>query len=89
VTDPRDEKIAELERIIAAQRETIERLMARVTALEARLAQNSSNSGKPPSSDPPAERGERPKPKPSGKPRGGQPGHKGHRRGARSAPLPR
>lgn len=82
--DPRDEKIAELERIIAAQRETIERLMARVTALEARLAQNSSNSGKPPSSDPPAERGERPKPKPSGKPRGGQPGHKGHRR----EPLP-
>jgi transposase len=80
VGDPRDEKIAELERIIAAQRETIERLMARVTALEARLAQNSSNSGKPPSSDPPAERDERQKPKPSGKQRGGQPGHKGHRR---------
>src|SRR5258708_2111482 len=54
--------------------------MARVIELEARLAQNSSNSGKPPSSDPPAERGERPKPKPTGRQRGGQPGHKGHRR---------
>ena len=80
MADPRDEKIAELERVIAAQMETIERLMARVIELEARLAQNSSNSGKPPSSDPPAERGERPKPKPTGRQRGGQPGHKGHRR---------
>lgn len=80
VADPRDEKIVELERVIEAQRETIARLMARVAELEARLAQNSSNSGKPPSSDPPEERAERPKPKPSGRQRGGQPGHKGHRR---------
>ena len=84
MADPRDLNIAELERVIAAQQETIERLAARVAELEARLAQNSSNSGKPPSSDPPGERGERPKPKPSGRKRGGQPGHKGHRR----EPLP-
>ena len=80
MADARDERLAELERVIAAQRETIERLVARVSELEARLGQNSSNSGKPPSSDTPAERAERPKPKSSGKKRGGQPGHKGHRR---------
>jgi transposase len=48
--------------------------------LEARLAQNSSNSNRPPSSDTPADRGERRKPPGSGRPRGGQRGHKGHRR---------
>lgn len=80
VADWRDERIAELERIVAAQQKTIEALMARVAELEARLNQNSSNSGKPPSSDAPADRDERRKPKPSGKRRGGQPGHKGHRR---------
>lgn len=80
MADPRDEKIAEQERVIEAQRETIARLMARVDELEARLAQNSSNSGKPPSSDPPGKRDERPKPNAGGRKRGGQPGHKGHRR---------
>lgn len=87
MADWRDKKIAELERIIAAQQKTIEaqqktieQLMARVAELEARLAQNSSNSGKPPSSDAPTDRDQRRKPKPSGKQRGGQPGHKGHRR---------
>jgi transposase len=71
--DWRDDRIAELEAEVAALKE-------RLAALEARLAQNSSNSGKPPSSDPPGARGERAKPKPSGRQRGGQPGHKGHRR---------
>lgn len=87
MADPRDDQIASLEvmlaeqrRVIAEQQETITRLSARVAELEARLAQNSSNSGKPPSSDPPKEREKRSKPKPSGKQRGGQPGHKGHRR---------
>lgn len=54
-------------------------LTAKVEELQAKLGQNSSNSSKPPSSDPPwkppAERRERGKRK-----RGGQPGHDGHER---------
>src|SRR5438045_2301483 len=51
-------------------------LQARVRELEARLGQNSSNSSRPPSSDPPqAPPG--PKAPPSGRKRGGQPGHRG------------
>ena len=56
----------------------VEALTAKVTALEARLTQNSSNSSKPPSSDPPGaprtlkgRTGRRP---------GGQPGHKAYKR---------
>src|SRR4051794_21002971 len=60
--------------IIAAQHERIARLEARVADLEARLNRTSANSSRPPSSDP-----FRPKPPPprtpSGKRRGGQPGH--------------
>ena len=54
-------------------------LLLRIRELEARLAENSSNSGRPPSSDPPGA----PPPtgrKPSGRTRGGQPGHKKHHR---------
>jgi transposase len=49
-------------------------LEARIADLEARLGQDSSNSSKPPSSDPP---GAKPAPAraPSGKRKGGQPGH--------------
>ena len=51
-------------------------LQARVRELEARLRQNSSNSSRPPSSDPP--QGPRQRPAlPSGCKRGGQPGHRG------------
>lgn len=50
----------------------------RIRELEARLAQNSTNSSKPPSSDPPGV--VRPGKKPRGKKRGGQPGHRGHHR---------
>jgi transposase len=49
-------------------------LEARLGDLEARLDQNSSNSSKPPSSDGPHVKPAPPKP-PSGKRRGGQPGH--------------
>lgn len=80
VADRRDLRIAELEGLVAELRDTIEVLVARVAELEARLGENSSNSGKPPSSDPPSARNERSKPKSSGRARGGQPGHKGHQR---------
>ena len=72
--DPRDRRIAELMALV-------ERLTARVAELEAqvaRLSRNSTNSSKPPSSDPPTvTRSPRP---PTGKKRGGQPGHQGHQR---------
>ena len=47
--------------------------------LRARLAQNSSNSSRPPSSDPPSTPA-RPEREPSGRKRGGQPGHENHKR---------
>src|SRR5262245_27393113 len=49
-------------------------LEARLTDLEARLNQNSTNSSKPPSSDPPHAKPAPPK-TPSGTRKGGQPGH--------------
>src|SRR3954471_3744800 len=55
------------------------RLQARVQALEARLGQNSTNSSRPPSSDPP-ETPARPPAPPTGRRRGGQPGHPPHQR---------
>lgn len=54
-------------------------LQQRVADLEERLGQNSRNSSKPPSSDPPNAPPRPPRP-PSGRPRGGQPGHAGHTR---------
>jgi transposase len=51
----------------------------RIAALEARLSQDSSNSSKPPSSDPLHVKRRAPRP-PSGKARGGQRGHKRHTR---------
>ena len=59
----RDAKIAKLER--------------RVAELETQLGQNSTNSHKPPSSDPPGTRPSKPS---SGRQRGGQPGHKPNKR---------
>jgi len=49
-------------------------LRAEVAELKVRVGQNSSNSSQPPSSDPPSV-GPRPTRQPSGKKRGGQPGH--------------
>src|SRR5829696_10209367 len=55
--------------LILAQRE-------RIRDLEARLGQTSANSSRPPSSDPP-QAPVRPQAPPSGRQRGGQPGHRG------------
>jgi transposase len=55
-------------------------LQARVRELEARLSQHSANSSRPPSSDPP-QAPARLKAPPSGRKRGGQPGHRGAWRG--------
>ncbi len=51
-------------------------LQERIRELEARLGQTSANSSRPPSSDPP-QAPPRPKAPPSGRKRGGQPGHRG------------
>ena len=61
---------------IDAQDKEIARLTIRVSELEARLKTNSTNSSKPPSSDPPGM--QRSKAAPSKRKRGGQPGHDGH-----------
>ncbi|MDC0708795.1 IS66 family transposase [Stigmatella sp. ncwal1] len=83
--DARDVRIAELEAQVAQRDERIAQLMAlvsaltqRVAELEQRLAQNSSNSSRPPSSDAPGS--PRPGKKLTGKRPGGQPGHKKHER---------
>ncbi|OGV61353.1 MAG: hypothetical protein A3K18_07270 [Lentisphaerae bacterium RIFOXYA12_64_32] len=90
--DPRDARIAELEAALAASQVQLEAIttkltrqlemaLTRIGELETKVAQlsrNSTNSSKPPSSDPPSvARAPR---APSGKKRGGQPGHPGHQR---------
>jgi transposase len=69
--------------LLAAQveilKEQVEQLRRQVAELQARLDQNSSNSHKPPSSDPPWAAKASPK-KPTGKRPGGQQGHRGHHR---------
>ena len=67
------EELADENRALRAQ---VAELLARVAELEARLGMNSRNSSKPPSSDPPNVAA-RPKRSPSGRRRGGQPGHRG------------
>ena len=61
-------------------RRYVESLAQRIEQLESRLNQNSQNSNKPPSSDPPYQRPERGSKK-SKRRRGGQKGHTGHRQG--------
>ena len=84
VRDWRDDRIEELERENAQLRARVCELEAiivalerRIRELEARLAQFSGNSSKPPSTDPP---GTPPstRPKRKGRKRGGQPGHTKH-----------
>src|SRR5215217_4592067 len=60
----------------AAAQALIVALQERIRDLEARLGQTSANSSRPPSSDPP-QAPARPKAPPSGRKRGGQPGHRG------------
>jgi transposase len=67
-----------LEELLQAALVKITALEAEVAELRSKLAQNSRNSSKPPSSDGPG--AERPSKEPSGRKPGGQPGHKGTKR---------
>lgn len=58
----------------------VERLEREIRELRALLERNSSNSNRPPSSDSPSQRADRPSRPPSGKKPGGQPGHEAHMR---------
>jgi transposase len=71
-----DARIAELEAVVEQQREQIATLLERLRELEARLAKDSHNSSKPPSSDG-LGRKTRSLRKKSGKKPGGQVGHRG------------
>jgi transposase len=57
----------------------VDDLKAEVAELRERLGQNSSNSSRPPSSDPPSYKA-KPEREPKGRKRGGQPGHQGSTR---------
>ena len=58
---------------------TVDDLKAEIAELRERLGQNSSNSSRPPSADPPYYKPQPPR-EPRGRKRGGQPGHQGHAR---------
>jgi transposase len=73
-------RLDRLEERLAERDAQIVALKARVAELEAELGRSSSNSGKPPSSDSPAQRGSRPERPKTGKKPGGQPGHSGNQR---------
>jgi transposase len=70
------EQLATLRLENAALRAQNAVLHQRIRELEAQVGQNSSNSSRPPSADPP-HAPVRPKAPPSGRKRGGQPGHRG------------
>jgi transposase len=69
-----------IEAELASLRACVAQLQALQLQLEARLNQNSQNSSRPPSSDPPAAPKPPSLPAPSGRTPGGQPGHKGNTR---------
>jgi transposase len=70
--------VQSLEQRVEQLEKSVSQLLQRVEQLESRLNQNSQNSNKPPSSDPPYQRPAREVRK-SKRRRGGQKGHKGHR----------
>ncbi len=70
--------VAQRDQVIAVLLAKVEALTARAAELEARLNQNSTNSSKPPSSDPPGT--QRPAKPTTGRRPGGQVGHKPHKR---------
>lgn len=75
------ETLAQREATIAELTAKLEAALKRIEELEAKLNQDSSNSSKPPSSDPWWKQRPKKAPKQKGKrKRGGQKGHKGHRR---------
>jgi len=65
--------------LVQQYEQRLQALQKRVDELEQRLGQNSTNSSRPPSSDPPHVKRPPPKPK-SGRKRGGQPGHERQQR---------
>ena len=75
-----EERIAKLEALVERLLAENATLKARVAELETQLGQNSRNSGKPPSSDPPSVRDERAQRPSAGNAPGAQPGHKPRRR---------
>jgi transposase len=77
--DPGCPKCAELSARVAELEAELVQALKRIKELEARLNENSSNSHRPPSSDPPNAPKRPGKPK-TGRKRGGQIGHKGTRR---------
>jgi transposase len=79
------ERIAQLEAEVANLKEHLARALARIHELEGREAKNSHNSSKPPSSDGSGYKRLSQR-KPSEKPSGGQPGHRGHHLGLVESP---
>jgi transposase len=79
-------RIAALEEENRVLRALVTSLTAKIIELEARLNKNSGNSGKPPSSDGPKKGAPKNSRVPSGRPSGGQSGHKGVTKALSPAP---
>jgi transposase len=75
-----ERELAELRAAVASRDATIAKQEARIAELERELGKNSRNSSKPPSTDSPEDKEERPARKPSERKPGGQLGHKGTQR---------
>jgi transposase len=73
-------RVVALEAALQRLEGTVGQLETTVQHVQEQLEQNSRTSSRPPSSDPPQARGQRPRREPSGRRPGGQPGHEGHSR---------